>query len=201
MFRVVDRTFDSPEENLAFDDMLLAEAEETIRFWESSTPFLVLGRSGRADQEVNLAACEADGIPVLRRSSGGGTILQAPGCLNFALILSIETRPHLANVSASYCAILPAIIRALQVPGLAVEMSDITLYGKKVSGNAQRRSGGWLLHHGTLLHKLDISTVERLIAEPKRRPVHRAGRTHREFLTTIPITGEEMKQRLATTTL
>ena len=88
MFRVVDRTFDSPEENLAFDDMLLAEAEETIRFWESSTPFLVLGRSGRADQEVNLAACEADGIPVLRRSSGGGTILQAPGCLNFALILS-----------------------------------------------------------------------------------------------------------------
>ncbi len=194
---MVDRTFPSPAENLAFDEILLDAKAETLRFWESKQPFLVLGRSGRPFEELNLVACEAAAVPILSRTSGGGTVLQGPGCLNFTLILSIEARPCLANVSASYCAILPAVVRALKLPGLAVEHTDISLNGRKVSGNAQHRTSGWLLHHGTLLHQLNIDAIETLIAEPARRPVHRAARTHRQFLTTIPLPPEEIKRRLS----
>src|SRR5437879_6318808 len=178
MLWVLDRTLASPEENLAFDDSLLDAGHETLRFWESPIHFVVLGRSGRLEEEVNVAACEAAGIPVLRRSSGGGTVLQAPGCLNYSLALSLARRPALGNVRHSYSILLSRLARALRLPGLEVRGSDILLRGRKVSGNAQRRTRGWLLHHGTILHGLDIHLLERLLPEPGRQPSHRDGRTH-----------------------
>src|SRR5918995_6300671 len=125
--RVIDFTFESPEENLAFDDRLLDERCETLRFWESPANFVVLGRSGRVDEEVDVTACKAVGIPVLRRSSGGGTVLQGPGCLNYALVLSLADRPALANVADSYRLLLNRVARALGLAELDVRGSDILL--------------------------------------------------------------------------
>ncbi len=197
MLRVLDRTFSSPEENLAFDDGLLDAGRETLRLWESPVHFVVLGRSGRPEKEVNVAACQAAGIPVLRRSSGGGTVLQGPGCLNYTLALSLASCPALTNVPASYGILLSRIARALQLPGLEVRGTDILLRGRKVSGNAQRRTRGWLLHHGTLLHGLDLLLMELLLFEPPRQPAHRAGRTHRQFVASLRITTLDLKRRMA----
>ena len=74
--------------NIDFDEVLLSLAEkhsrgEYLRFWEPSKVFIVLGRIGRAEIDVNLTHVQEDHIPVLRRSSGGGTVLQGPGCLNY----------------------------------------------------------------------------------------------------------------------
>jgi lipoate-protein ligase A len=197
MLRVLDRTLESPAENLAFDESLLDAGHETLRFWESPVHFVVLGRSGRLEEEVNVAACEAAGIPVLRRSSGGGTVLQGPGCLNYALALSLAHRPALLNVPDSYRILLSRVARALRLPELEVRGSDILLRGRKVSGNAQRRTKGWLLHHGTILHGLDIHLMERFLPEPQRRPSHRGGRTHGQFVATLCMTAGELKQRVA----
>jgi lipoate-protein ligase A len=197
MLRVLDRTLGSPAENLAFDDSLLDAGHETLRFWESPVHFVVLGRSGRLEEEVNVAACEAAGIPVLRRSSGGGTVLQGPGCLNYALALSLAHRPALGSVPDSYGILLSRVARALRLPGLEVRGSDILLRGRKVSGNAQRRTKGWLLHHGTILHGLDVHLLERILPEPRRQPSHRGGRTHRQFVATLCMTTGELKQRVA----
>ncbi len=197
MLRVLDCTLGLPEENLAFDDSLLDAGHETLRFWESPVHFVVLGRSGRVEEEVNVAACEAAGIPVLRRSSGGGTVLQGPGCLNYALALSLAHRPALGSVPDSYGILLSRVARALRLPGLEVRGSDILLRGRKVSGNAQRRTKGWLLHHGTILHGLDVRLLEHILPEPRRQPSHRGGRTHRQFVATLCITTGELKQRVA----
>jgi lipoate---protein ligase len=194
--RVIDFTFESPEKNLAFDDGLLDERCEALRFWESPTHFVVLGRSGKVDEEVAVNACKTAGISVLRRSSGGGTVLQGPGCLNYALILSLADRPALVNVADSYRLLLKPVTRALAVAELDVRGSDILLDGRKVSGNAQRRTRGWLLHHGTILYGLDVSLMERVLLEPSKRPPHRKGRTHRHFVTTLHIPPEELKQRV-----
>ena len=88
-----DISFPTPQENITFDDVLLNlaekhEAGEYLRFWESPSVFVVLGRIGRAEIDVNATNTKTDGIPVLRRSSGGGTVVQGPGCLNYSLILS-----------------------------------------------------------------------------------------------------------------
>lgn len=194
--RIIDFSFDSPEENLAFDDSLLDERCEALRFWESPTHFVVLGRSGKVDEEVAVTACKTAGIAVLRRSSGGGTVLQGPGCLNYALVLSLADRPALLNVAESYRLLLNRVARTLDIAELDVRGSDILLGGRKVSGNAQRRTKDWLLHHGTILYGLDIPLMEHVLLEPRRRPPHRGGRTHLQFVTTLPISCKELKQRI-----
>src|ERR1700690_2157697 len=68
-----------------------------LRFWEPSEPSVVLGRTNSADREVRLDRCRSLGIPVFRRSSGGGTVVQGPGCLNFSLVLNTQADRRLAN--------------------------------------------------------------------------------------------------------
>ena len=101
-----DCTFPSPAENLAGDEALLDWCEsgggsETLRFWESSDPFVVVGYANKVATEVNVAACEARKIPVTRRCSGGGTVVQGPGCLNYSLILPITKDGPLHGIAVA----------------------------------------------------------------------------------------------------
>ncbi|HEV3117610.1 MAG TPA: lipoate--protein ligase family protein, partial [Gemmataceae bacterium] len=82
---LLDLTLPTIAENLALDEALLLEAEaggaEVLRFWEWKRPAVVLGAGSRLADDVDEAACHADGVPILRRSSGGGTVLLGSGCL------------------------------------------------------------------------------------------------------------------------
>src|SRR5204863_6707050 len=76
----LDLTLPSLAENLALDEALLLEAEEgrgdeVLRVWEWRDYAVVLGAGCRLAEDVNEAACLGDGIPILRRASGGGTVL------------------------------------------------------------------------------------------------------------------------------
>ena len=96
--KTLDLDFSEPALNLACDEVLLDEVnsgnrEPTLRFWESPSLFVVVGYGNDIERECHTQVCQKLGIPILRRSSGGGTVLQGPGCLNYSLILQIaETR-------------------------------------------------------------------------------------------------------------
>ena len=60
-------------------------------------------------------------------SSGGGTVLLGPGCLNFSLILNLESRPALQNIAESYQIILSALIQSLQLPNLTADLIQVRL--------------------------------------------------------------------------
>src|SRR5262245_45500207 len=122
--RLLDLTLPDSARNIALDEALLLDAEaggpETLRFWEWPAPAVVLGAGGKSAEEVHADACERDGVPVLRRSSGGGTVLLGRGCLNYSLILAFERHPALTDLHASYCFILGALAKALEplAPGV-----------------------------------------------------------------------------------
>ncbi|MBI4603792.1 MAG: lipoate--protein ligase family protein [Planctomycetes bacterium] len=207
---LLDLSLAAPEENLALDEALLLRAEaglaegrpagacEVLRLWESPVHFVALGVSSRLEADVDEDACALEGVPVLRRSSGGGTVLQGPGCLNFALVLSLEARPELGDVSRSYRAILERVAAALGVPGLAMEgTSDLAAGTRKVSGNAQKRTRRALLHHGTVLHGIDAARVARLLREPAKQPGYRARRPHGDFIASLDMAPAEIKARIA----
>jgi lipoate-protein ligase A len=207
--RLLDLTLATPEQNLALDESLFRELEaaaeagsdpagwERLRLWESPQPCVVLGRSGRAEEEVDLAACRSAGIPVLRRASGGGAVVLGPGCLCFALVLSYRVRPALRDVTASYRWLLGRIVEALALPDLAQAESDLALGGRKVSGNAQLRGRHGLLHQGTLLHGFERSLLSRLLREPRRRPRYRGQRRHLEFVGQLPLPSKALKAALS----
>ena len=191
-----------PNDALALDKAIFQALEENkgsecLRFWECSSPAVIVGASGAIENQVQEDACIADGVSILRRKSGGGAVVLGPGCLNYSLILSLEARPELRDITASYRVILGKIIRALDVTGLALQgTSDIALLDRKVSGNAQRRGRRTLLHHGTMLYDFDVSWMERYLKEPERRPEYRGERGHRDFVTNLPIEPNRIKERI-----
>jgi lipoate-protein ligase A len=197
----LDRTLPSVAENLALDEALLLAAEagqggEVLRVWEWPSPAVVLGSGCRLAEDVDEAACAADGVPVLRRSSGGGTVLLGPGCLLYSLVLNHEREPALAEIQASYRFILGRVAEALGGEVAQAGTSDLVMAGRKFSGNAQQRKRRHLLHHGTLLYAFDLARVARYLRPPPRQPEYRAGREHAEFLRNLPLSAAELKRRL-----
>jgi len=180
-----------------YDALESGAGTEALRVWESAARVVVLGRSGVISRDVEADACAADGVAIVRRDSGGGAVVLGPGCLNYALVLSLERRPQLRDVRASYRQILGWLVRRLAVPGLEISAgSDLAIAGRKVSGNAQRRGARALLHHGTLLYAFDARAAERYLKEPARRPDYRGDRRHAEFLGNLPLSVRQIRDAL-----
>src|SRR5262245_59350761 len=104
--RLLDLSLTDPAENLALDEALPLAAEdgaggEALRVWECPSYAVVLGSGGSVGIDVNTAACEADGVPILRRASGGGTVVIGPGCLCFAVVLNYDRAPELKEIGPS----------------------------------------------------------------------------------------------------
>ena len=203
----LDLTLPSPAENLALDEALLEAAEAgecppLMRFWESSQYFVTLGYTNKAGVEADTAACETAGVPILRRCSGGGTVLQGPGCLNYALIGSIAPGDAL-NVAATNCFVMRRNRLALEnLLGSPVEISghtDLATGGLKFSGNAQRRKTRHYLFHGTILLDFDLDLVQQLLRPPSKQPDYRANRSHRQFIRNLPLTRHQVQTALKTT--
>jgi lipoate-protein ligase A len=193
----LDLTLPSPAGNLACDEALLDQAEErggpaVLRFWESPVPFVVLGYANRVGDEVDVATCRETGVPILRRCSGGGTVLQGPGCLNYSVVLPIGEGGPLQGITGTNEFVMQRNREALHAAlGQSVGLegcTDLAVGGLKFSGNAQRRRRQWLLFHGTfLLEAFDVALVERCLRAPPRQPAYRQHRAHREFMKTLPL--------------
>src|SRR5262245_61324898 len=171
--RLLDLTLPEAADNLALDEALLFAAEdgsgpEVLRFWELPTPAVVVGSGGSVTIDVNVAACEADRVPVLRRASGGGTVVIGPGCLGFSLVLSYDHAPGLDQIRASNRYVLERVRNALsQSSDANLEgTSDLAVGGVKISGNAQQRKRTHFLHHGTLLCGFDLGLIPKYLHAP-----------------------------------
>lgn len=194
-----DLTLPNVAENLALDEALLLEAEagqrgEMLRFWEWPTCAVVLGASGRLHEDVDVESCNRDEIPIYRRASGGGTVLLGRGCLLFSLVLSMDRDPALKDIHGSYHYILGRLARALEpITTVGREgISDLAVDGKKVSGSAQQRKQGYLLHHGTLLYDFDVSAIRSYLRSPIKQPPYRKGRAHDAFVRNLRVARNEV---------
>jgi lipoate-protein ligase A len=201
----LDLTLPTPEENLALDEALLQTAElngfECLRVWEVPQTVVVLGKNCRVGEDVCISRCQADGISVLRRCSGGGTVLLGPGCLNYSAVLRYDRAPGLNSVTTSMRYCLGRMQVALTQGDVRVEIfgSDLVSHGRKFGGSAQRRQLSHFLHHGTILYQFDISLISHYLKEPIRQPQHRARRDHATFLTCLPVNRRLLTDRLRET--
>lgn len=202
-----------PAEQLAADEALLDECEagrggETLRFWEPQEIFVVVGYANQVAAEVNVAVCERRGIPVHRRCSGGGTVVQMPGGLNYSLLLRITEAGPTRNISAANRFIMEknrdaiATLFRAAPPGARPEIAvrghtDLCLGDLKFAGNSQRRRKHFLLFHGTLLLNCDLARIGELLLMPALQPDYRHGRTHEEFVTNLNRPAQEVKTALA----
>jgi lipoate-protein ligase A len=214
--QLIDLALPCPAEQLAADEALLDWCEgghggETLLFWEPRDIFVVVGYANKVATEVNVAACEQRGIPIFRRCSGGGTVVQMPGGLNYSLILRITENGPTRNISAANQFIMEqnraAIQSAIGQPtgevsvrghtDLALAMPQAPGTFRKFAGNSQRRRKHFLLFHGTLLLNCDLKLIGELLRMPSLQPDYRARRTHAEFVTNLNLPAAAVKAALA----
>ena len=203
--RWLDVELPTVAENLALDEALLAEAHDgefagtVVRSWMAAEHAVVLGSSSHVSAEVDLAACDAAGVVVVRRPSGGLTVAVGPGCLMWSVV---ATWPEPAPaIDALHAAFLDPLAAALGAAGRAVVRrgsSDLALDVagclRKVSGNALRVRRQAVLYHGTLLDDFDLALVSRVLRHPPREPEYRGGRDHGSFLANLRLGRRPLEQ-------
>ena len=203
--KIVDLTLATPEENLACDEALLDECDgregmEVLRFWQPRQYFVAVGYSNQVEREVNVAACRERGVPVLRRCSGGGAVLQGPGCLNYSLVLRMDSNAALETVTGTNRFVMErnrAALEHLLERRVHVEgFTDLAMDGRKFSGNAQRRKRRAILFHGSFLMNFDFSLASQLLPMPSKQPDYRQSRSHGEFLRNMEASAEDVKLAL-----
>lgn len=154
-----------PEANLAFDEALVrAEPATTVlRIWRNP-PCVVVGRGQRTAREVDLVRCAADGVPVLRRASGGGTVYEDLGTVNVTLVL-----PGAFGALHRLGELMVGLLSDL---GLSPELDERGVFvdGRKVCGFAELRTRGAALAHSTLLLSTSPDRVARYLAQRPARP-------------------------------
>ena len=165
----LDLTTTDPSYNLAMEQYVfdsLPRDRMYFMLWQNDNAIIV-GKYQNTLSEINQEAVERRGIRVVRRLSGGGAVYHDMGNLNFTFITDAAEGSNLDL--KLFC---QPVVRTLAALGVHAEVNgrnDITIDGKKFSGNSQYLRQGRVMHHGTIMFNSDLSVVsEALRVDPTK---------------------------------
>ena len=164
-WRLVDSGIVSPEFSAAADEAILdARSKElvpnTLHFYIRNCPCISIGHNKKVKESVNMDEVGKRDVKIVRRFSGGSAIYTDRGQLIFALAIDSSFLPP--DIVESYQKICTAVIQGLSYLGIKADykpVNDIVVGGSKISGSAQLRRGGIVMHHGTLMIDTDLDTL------------------------------------------
>ena len=174
-----------PAINLAYEEYFLKgkDLEENILMLWRNEPVIVVGRFQNTLEEINSSFAEAHNIQVIRRISGGGAVYHDLGNLCFSFILH-DVRPEIIDKSKYIC----PLVEALRQLGVQVEITrrnDLTVAGKKISGNAMALHKNRLLFHGTLLFDADLEILDESLRETMSKITSKGVKSVRSIVTNL----------------
>lgn len=149
--------------NLALEEYVIKEMDPSVDYlilWQNS-PSVIIGRNQNTVEEVNREYVEKHQINVVRRLSGGGAVYHDQGNLNFTFVTTSKD-----EIRNNFQRFTKPVVEALAQLGVSAEhtgRNDITIDGKKFSGNAQYYHQERVLHHGTILFDSDLEQVQKVL--------------------------------------
>ncbi len=135
-----------------------------ILYLWSNDNTVVIGKNQNVFNEVNLNTLYAQGGKVARRLSGGGAVYHDKQNLNFTFIANDAYYDVKKQLSV--------IAHSLKKWGLYAEVSgrnDMTIEGKKFSGNAFLREGNFSMHHGTILIDTNVDKMANVLCVSEKK--------------------------------
>ena len=157
--------------HMALDEVILERViagarRPAMRIWEWIEPALVIGSHQSVANEIDAVTARELGFVVTRRMSGGGTMLCEPGrTITYSLYVP-ESAVAGITFRRSYALLDGWAVRAfvaLGIPASYREINDIISPRGKIAGAAQARRRGFVLHHTTIAHAMDVELLPRLI--------------------------------------
>ena len=143
--------------NHAIEEYVLKKFDDDCFILWKNEPCILIGKNQNTLSEINIEYVKEHNIPVIRRMSGGGAIFCDLGNILFTFISCVDK-----NNFADFSKFTNPIVRALEKLSIKAELSgrnDLTIEGRKFSGNAQYNSKDKILHHGSILFSSDMSNL------------------------------------------
>lgn len=172
-----------PYFNMALEEFLVTQTDdgsEWFMLWQNN-PAVIVGRHQNTPEEVNESFIEENGIKVVRRMSGGGAVYHDLGNLNFTFVVN-------SSVDRSFSRFAQPVLKALHKLGVEAQLSgrnDLTIAGRKFSGNAQFKGRKRMLHHGTLLFATDLDLMQQVLTVDPAKMASKGVKSVRSRVTNI----------------
>lgn len=159
---ILDSPSNDPYFNIAAEEFLLKNRDGDFTFIYINDPSIIIGKHQNAYAEISLPYILEEGIPVVRRISGGGTVWHDAGNVNFSFLLNGK-EGQLVNFREYVTPIL-TYLQNLNIPAELGNRNEILVQGNKISGNAEHVYRNRVLHHGTLLFSSDLGALKASLA-------------------------------------
>jgi lipoate-protein ligase A len=173
-----------------FDDELIrqtiADCLPRVTVYRIEETAIVLGRSSKEEDELNVEAVLEDGVPVLRRRGGGCAVVLDPGNVIVSVVLPAMGS---GKIREYFSLISDWIIWGLGEAGFpGVEqrgISDLALEERKIAGASMEQKKNYVYYTTSVLYDPDIGLMEKYLKHPPREPEYRKHRTHAEFAASL----------------
>ncbi|NCU37112.1 lipoate--protein ligase [Candidatus Falkowbacteria bacterium] len=181
--RCIEREHTDPYFNIAAEEHCLREFSDDIFMLWRNAPCIIVGKHQNTLAEINVAYVEQHNIPVVRRITGGGTVFHDLGNINFTFIRNGQT-----DELVDFRGFTKPIVEVLQKIGVDARFegrNDLTIEGKKFSGNAEHVYKNRVLHHGTLLFSSQLTDLSSALKVDPHKFTDKAVKSVRSRVTNI----------------
>ncbi len=160
--KLILRNSTNPHFNIAAEEHFLKNYDEDIiMFWQSS-PSVIIGKHQNTMAESNINFITKNNIPVIRRISGGGTVYHDEGNINYTIITSSKNREKLVDF-VNFTKPIIGFLETLGLKAVYEGKNNLTIEGKKFSGNSAHVFKTRILNHGTILFNTNLDNLEAAI--------------------------------------
>jgi len=176
------------EESQLIYHALALLGREALSLVSPASPYVCIGFHQDVEQEVDLAFCKQNNIPVFRREVGGGAVFLDGSQLFFHLILKRDNPVASKRIDAFYRKFLQPIIdvhHRIGIPAIYKPVNDLVIENRKISGTGAGEIGDCIVFVGNLILDFDYETMSRVLKIPDEKFRDKVKKTIEDNLSTI----------------
>ena len=181
-FKFICSNITNPYFNIASEEYLLKQTDGFYIYLWRNSPAVIVGNNQNTLLEVNLTCAKENGVSVVRRLTGGGTVYHDLNNVCYTVIAPYN------NSENNYVKFTTPVIEYLNSLGVNAVFSgrnDVCINNQKISGNAQVVYKNRIMHHGCILFDTDLSVLSNILVENKLKTESKGVKSIRARVTNV----------------